>query len=105
MIKQPIGVTAAITPWNFPAAMITRKAGPALALAELAIRAGVPAGVFNVVTGSAGAVGNELTSNPLVRKLSFTGSTEIGRQLMEQCAKDIKKSVAGAGRQRTVYCL
>lgn len=96
VIKQPIGVTAAITPWNFPAAMITRKAGPALAagctmvlkpasqtpfsalaLAELAIRAGVPAGVFNVVTGSAGAVGNELTSNPLVRKLSFTGSTEI----------------------------
>ncbi|BAT44656.1 predicted succinate-semialdehyde dehydrogenase I, NADP-dependent, N-terminal variable [Escherichia albertii] len=110
VIKQPIGVTAAITPWNFPAAMITRKAGPALAagctmvlkpasqtpfsalaLAELAIRAGIPAGVFNVVTGSAGAVGNELTSNPLVRKLSFTGSTEIGRQLMEQCAKDIKK--------------
>ena len=63
----------------------------ALALAELAIRAGIQAGVFNVVTGSAGAVGNELTSNPLVRKLSFTGSTEIGRQLMEQCAKDIKK--------------
>ncbi|EET4537926.1 aldehyde dehydrogenase family protein [Escherichia coli] len=110
VIKQPIGVTAAITPWNFPAAMITRKAGPALAagctmvlkpasqtpfsalaLAKLAIRAGIPAGVFNVVTGSAGAVGNELTSNPLVRKLSFTGSTEIGRQLMEQCAKDIKK--------------
>ncbi len=110
VIKQPIGVTAAITPWNFPAAMITRKAGPALAagctmvlkpasqtpfsalaLAELAIRAGIPAGVFNVVTGSAGAVGNELTSNPLVRKLSFTGSTEIGRQLMDQCAKDIKK--------------
>lgn len=90
VIKQPIGVTAAITPWNFPAAMITRKAGPALAagctmvlkpasqtpfsalaLAELAIRAGIPAGVFNVVAGSAGAVGNELTSNPLVRKLSF----------------------------------
>lgn len=110
VIKQPIGVTAAITPWNFPSAMITRKAGPALAagctmvlkpasqtpfsalaLAELANRAGVPAGVFNVVAGSAGAVGNELTSNPLVRKLSFTGSTEIGRQLMEQCAKDIKK--------------
>ncbi len=109
VIKQPIGVTAAITPWNFPAAMITRKAGPALAagctmvlkpasqtpfsalaLAELANRAGIPAGVFNVVTGSAGAVGGELTSNPLVRKLSFTGSTEIGRQLMEQCAKDIK---------------
>lgn len=110
MIKQPIGVTAAITPWNFPSAMITRKAGPALAagctmvlkpasqtpfsalaLAELAQRAGIPAGVFNVVTGSAGDIGGELTSNPLVRKLSFTGSTEIGRQLMEQCAKDIKK--------------
>ena len=110
VIKQPIGVTAAITPWNFPSAMITRKAGPALAagctmvlkpasqtpfsalaLAELANRAGIPPGVFSVVTGSAGAVGNELTHNPLVRKLSFTGSTEIGRQLMEQCAKDIKK--------------
>ena len=110
VIKQPIGVTAAITPWNFPAAMITRKAGPALAagctmvlkpasqtpfsalaLAELANRAGIPEGVFNVVTGSASEVGNELTGNPLVRKLSFTGSTEIGRQLMEQCAKDIKK--------------
>ncbi|HDG8091523.1 TPA: NADP-dependent succinate-semialdehyde dehydrogenase [Klebsiella oxytoca] len=110
VIKQPIGVTAAITPWNFPSAMITRKAGPALAagctmvlkpasqtpfsalaLAELANRAGIPKGVFNVVTGSASEVGNELTGNPLVRKLSFTGSTEIGRQLMEQCAKDIKK--------------
>ncbi|TCW15025.1 succinate semialdehyde dehydrogenase [Raoultella sp. BIGb0138] len=110
VIKQPIGVTAAITPWNFPAAMITRKAGPALAagctmvlkpasqtpfsalaLAELAQRAGIPDGVFNVVTGSASAVGNELTGNPLVRKLSFTGSTEIGRQLMAQCAQDIKK--------------
>ncbi|AFJ48126.1 NADP-dependent succinate-semialdehyde dehydrogenase [Shimwellia blattae] len=110
VIKQPIGVTAAITPWNFPAAMITRKAGPALAagctmvlkpasqtpfsalaLAELGRRAGIPQGVFNVVTGSAGAVGNALTSNPLVRKLSFTGSTEIGRQLMAQCAQDIKK--------------
>lgn len=110
VIKQPIGVTAAITPWNFPAAMITRKAGPALAagctmvlkpasqtpfsalaLAELAQRAGIPAGVFNVVTGSASEVGNELTGNALVRKLSFTGSTEIGRQLMQQCAKDIKK--------------
>ena len=107
VIKQPIGVTAAITPWNFPAAMITRKAGPALAagctmvlkpasqtpfsalaLAELANRAGIPAGVFNVVTGSAGAVGGELTSNPLVRKLSFTGSTEIGSQLMEQYGPD-----------------
>jgi len=110
VIKQPIGVTAAITPWNFPAAMITRKAGPALAagctmvvkpaaqtpysalaLAELALRAGIPAGVFSVITGSAGEVGGELTGNPIVRKLSFTGSTEVGRQLMAECAKDIKK--------------
>ncbi|WP_263261469.1 NADP-dependent succinate-semialdehyde dehydrogenase [Pseudomonas sp. RIT-PI-S] len=110
VLKQPIGVTAAITPWNFPAAMITRKAGPALAagctmvlkpasqtpysalaLAELAERAGIPKGVFNVVTGSAGEVGSELTSNPTVRKLSFTGSTDIGRQLMAECAADIKK--------------
>ena len=110
VIKQPIGVTAAITPWNFPAAMITRKAGPALAagctmvlkpasqtpysalaLVELAHRAGIPAGVLSVVTGSAGEVGGELTGNSLVRKLSFTGSTEIGRQLREECAKDIKK--------------
>lgn len=110
VIKQPIGVTAAITPWNFPAAMITRKAGPALAagctmvvkpasqtpftalaLMLLAERAGIPAGVLNVVTGSAGEVGGELTSNPAVRKLSFTGSTEIGRQLMAECARDIKK--------------
>ena len=110
VIKQPIGVTAAITPWNFPAVMITRKAGPALAagctmvlkpasqtpysalaLAELAQRAGIPAGVFSVVTGSAGEVGGELTSNPIVRKLTFTGSTEIGRQLMAECAQDIKK--------------
>ncbi|MCU1719503.1 NADP-dependent succinate-semialdehyde dehydrogenase [Pseudomonas sp. 5P_3.1_Bac2] len=110
VLKQPIGVTAAITPWNFPSAMITRKAGPALAagctmvlkpasqtpysalaLALLAERAGIPAGVFSVVTGSAGEVGSELTGNPKVRKLSFTGSTEIGRQLMAECAQDIKK--------------
>nr|WP_189673014.1 NADP-dependent succinate-semialdehyde dehydrogenase [Pseudomonas taiwanensis] len=110
VIKQPIGVTAAITPWNFPSAMITRKAGPALAagctmvlkpasqtpysalaLAELAERAGIPKGVLSVVTGSAGEVGGELTHNPIVRKLTFTGSTEIGRQLMAECAKDIKK--------------
>nr|WP_243434492.1 NADP-dependent succinate-semialdehyde dehydrogenase [Pseudomonas sp. 30_B] len=110
VIKQPIGVTAAITPWNFPSAMITRKAGPALAagctmvlkpalqtpysalaLAELAERAGIPKGVFSVVTGNAGAIGGELTGNPIVRKLTFTGSTEIGRQLMAECAKDIKK--------------
>jgi len=110
VIKQPVGVTAAITPWNFPAAMITRKAGPALAagctmvvkpasqtpfsalaLAALAERAGIPAGVLSVVTGSASEIGDELTGNPIVRKLSFTGSTEIGRQLMAQCAPDIKK--------------
>ena len=110
VIKQPIGVTAAITPWNFPCAMITRKAGPALAagctmvikpasqtpfsalaLAELASRAGIPDGVLSVVTGSAAQIGAELTSNPIVRKLSFTGSTEIGRQLMAECAQDIKK--------------
>lgn len=110
VIKQPVGVTAAITPWNFPAAMITRKAGPALAagctmvlkpasqtpftalaLVELAHRAGIPAGVLNVVTGGASDIGGEITGNPLVRKLSFTGSTEIGRRLMAQCAHDIKK--------------
>jgi len=111
VIKQPIGVCAAITPWNFPAAMITRKAGPALAagcamvlkpasatpfsalaLAELAERAGLPAGLFSVVTGSATAVGGEMTSNPTVRKLSFTGSTEIGKVLLRQCADTVKKT-------------
>ncbi len=110
VIKQPIGVCAAITPWNFPSAMITRKAGPALAagcpmvlkpamatpfsalaLAVLAERAGIPAGVFSVVTGSSRAIGGELTSNPIVRKLTFTGSTEVGRVLMQQCAPTIKK--------------
>ena len=110
VIRQPIGVCAAVTPWNFPAAMITRKAAPALAagctmvvkpasqtpltalaLAELARRAQIPAGVLNVVTGSAGVIGRELTSNPTVRKLSFTGSTEVGRQLMAECAENIKK--------------
>src|SRR6187455_665508 len=110
VIKQPIGVAACITPWNFPLAMITRKAGPAiaagctvvlkpasqtpfsaLALAELAERAGLPKGVFNVVTGSAGDIGSELTSNPIVKKLSFTGSTEVGKLLMGQCAATVKK--------------
>jgi succinate-semialdehyde dehydrogenase/glutarate-semialdehyde dehydrogenase len=110
VIKEPIGVVAAITPWNFPNAMITRKCAPALAagcpvvikpatqtplsataLAELAERAGIPAGVLNVVTGSASAIGGEMTSNPLVRKLSFTGSTEIGKLLMAQCAATVKK--------------
>jgi succinate-semialdehyde dehydrogenase/glutarate-semialdehyde dehydrogenase len=110
VIKQPIGVCAAVTPWNFPAAMITRKAGAALAagctmvikpasatpfsalaLAELGERAGIPAGVLSVVTGASGAIGGELTSNPLVRKLTFTGSTEIGKTLMQQCAGTMKK--------------
>ncbi|THF67001.1 NADP-dependent succinate-semialdehyde dehydrogenase [Pseudothauera nasutitermitis] len=108
--KEPIGVCAAITPWNFPLAMITRKAGPALAagctmvlkpatqtpysalaLAALAEQAGVPAGVFSVVTGSSAEIGAELTENPIVRKLSFTGSTEVGVKLMAQCAPTIKK--------------
>ncbi|MFL9899928.1 NADP-dependent succinate-semialdehyde dehydrogenase [Paraburkholderia fungorum] len=108
--KEPIGVCAAITPWNFPAAMITRKVGPALAagcpiivkpaeatplsalaLAVLAERAGVPRGVFNVVTGEPKAIGAELTGNPIVRKLSFTGSTPVGRLLMAQCAPTVKK--------------
>lgn len=111
VLKQPIGVCAAITPWNFPAAMIARKAGPALAagctmvvkpasqtpmtalaLAELAERAGVPAGVFNVVTGKdTSAIGGTLTSHPLVRKITFTGSTEVGRVLLQQSASTIKK--------------
>ena len=110
VLRQPVGVVAAITPWNFPSAMITRKAGPALAagctmvckpatqtpysalaLAELAERAGIPKGVFNVVTGSSAAIGGEMTGNPKVRKLTFTGSTDVGKKLMAQCAGTIKK--------------
>ncbi len=110
VLRQPVGVTAAITPWNFPAAMITRKAAPALAagcsmivrpadltplsalaLAELGQRAGLPAGVLQVVTGSASGIGRMLTDSEVVRKLSFTGSTEVGRLLMAQCAPTIKK--------------
>lgn len=110
-IKQPVGVCAAITPWNFPNAMITRKAAPALAagcsivikpasetplsalaLAELARRAGIPDGVLNVVVGSSSNIGNELTSNPIVRKLSFTGSTEVGKLLEAQCVPTLKKT-------------
>jgi succinate-semialdehyde dehydrogenase / glutarate-semialdehyde dehydrogenase len=110
VLRQPIGVTAAITPWNFPNAMITRKAGPALAagcpmvlkpaaqtpysalaLAVLAEEAGIPKGILSVVTGSASAIGGEMTSNTAVRKLSFTGSTEIGRLLMRQSADTVKK--------------
>ncbi|HQX47909.1 MAG TPA: NAD-dependent succinate-semialdehyde dehydrogenase, partial [Steroidobacteraceae bacterium] len=105
-----VGVVAAITPWNFPSAMITRKAGPALAagctfvckpatqtpysalaMAELATRAGVPAGVFSILTGSATEIGGEMTANPIVRKVTFTGSTEIGKKLMVQCAGTLKK--------------
>ncbi|HEX4294713.1 MAG TPA: NADP-dependent succinate-semialdehyde dehydrogenase [Rhizomicrobium sp.] len=110
VLKQPVGVVCAITPWNFPSAMIGRKAGPALAagctfvckpatqtpfsalaLGELAHRAGIPPGVFNVITGSAREIGAEMTSSPDVAKLTFTGSTEIGRQLLAQCAPTIKK--------------
>jgi succinate-semialdehyde dehydrogenase/glutarate-semialdehyde dehydrogenase len=110
VIKQPVGVCAAITPWNFPSAMITRKVGPALAagctivvkpapqtpfsalaMAELAERAGVPKGVFSVVTGDAVAIGNEMTANPIVRKLTFTGSTAVGKLLMRQSAGTVKK--------------
>ncbi len=110
VIKQPVGVCAAITPWNFPSAMITRKAAPALAagcpvvvkpaaqtpfsalaLAWLAHEAGIPAGVFNVITGPAREIGAELTENPVVRKLSFTGSTEVGKLLMRACASTVKK--------------
>jgi len=110
VLRQPIGVVAAITPWNFPAAMITRKAAPALAagctfvckpalqtpysalaMAELAQRAGIPPGVFNVVTGDAAAIGGEFTGNDKVRKVSFTGSTAIGKLLMAQCAGTVKK--------------
>jgi succinate-semialdehyde dehydrogenase/glutarate-semialdehyde dehydrogenase len=110
VLKQPIGVCAAVTPWNFPNAMITRKAGPALAagctmvikpasmtpysalaLCELAGRAGIPNGVLSVVTGASGPIGTELTSNPLVRKFTFTGSTEVGKKLMAQCASTVKK--------------
>jgi succinate-semialdehyde dehydrogenase / glutarate-semialdehyde dehydrogenase len=110
VLKQPIGVTAAITPWNFPAAMIARKVGPALAagctmvvkpaeltpysalaMAVLAEEAGIPSGVLSVVTGNSRAIGGEITRNPLVRKLSFTGSTEVGKLLMSQCAGTVKK--------------
>jgi succinate-semialdehyde dehydrogenase / glutarate-semialdehyde dehydrogenase len=111
VLRQPIGVVAAVTPWNFPAAMIARKAGPALAagctfvckpasqtpysalaMAELGRRAGIPAGVLNVITGTASAaIGGEMTSNPIVRKITFTGSTGVGKKLMEQSAGTLKK--------------
>jgi succinate-semialdehyde dehydrogenase/glutarate-semialdehyde dehydrogenase len=110
VLRQPVGVVAAITPWNFPAAMITRKAGPALAagctfvckpavqtpysafaMAELGARAGIPAGVLNVLTGSASEIGGEMTANPIVRKVTFTGSTEVGKKLMAQSSGTLKK--------------
>ncbi len=110
VLRQPVGVVAAITPWNFPAAMITRKAAPAIAagcpivvkpatqtpysafaMAELAARAGVPKGILSVITGDARAIGGEMTSNPIVRKLTFTGSTEVGKKLIAQCAGTVKK--------------
>src|SRR3984893_14971359 len=111
VLRQPVGVVAAITPWNFPAAMITRKAAPALAagctfvckpatqtpysalaMAELGARAGIPAGVLNIVTGARAAeIGGEMTSNPIVRKLTFTGSTDVGKKLMAQCSETMKK--------------
>jgi len=110
VLRQPVGVVAAITPWNFPAAMIARKVGPALAagctfvckpatqtpysafaMAELGARAGIPAGVLNVLTGDSAAIGGEMTSNPSVRKLTFTGSTEVGKKLMQQSAGTLKK--------------
>src|SRR6202522_3996765 len=121
VLKEPIGVVAAVTPWNFPNAMITRKCAPALAagctfvikpaedtplsalaLAELATRAGIPAGVFNVLpSDQAAKVGGELTQNPLVRKFSFTGSTEIGKLLMRQCASTVKKVSLEFGAKRS----
>ena len=122
VLKQPVGVVAAITPWNFPNAMITRKAGAALAagctmvvkpapetpfsalaLAELADRAGIPAGVFNVITGEATEIGAELTSNPGIRKLSFTGSTGVGRKLLAQCAPTIKKTSMELGGNAPIH--
>ena len=124
VIKQPVGVVAAITPWNFPAAMITRKAGPALAvgctmvlkpasetpltalaLAVLAERAGIPKGVFNVITGKASVIGKELTSNPTVRMLTFTGSTEIGAQADGAVRADHQEARPRARRQRALHRL
>jgi succinate-semialdehyde dehydrogenase / glutarate-semialdehyde dehydrogenase len=111
VLKEPIGVCAAITPWNFPNAMITRKSGPALAagctmvlkpasatpysalvMAELGERAGIPKGVFSIVTGGSSAIGGEMTSNPIVRKITFTGSTQVGKLLLQQCASTVKKA-------------
>ena len=122
VIKQPVGVCAAVTPWNFPTAMITRKVGPALAagctmvikpasatpfsalaLCELAERAGMPKGVFSVVTGASGPIGGELTANPLVRKFTFTGSTEVGKKLMAAVREHGEEGLARARRQRALH--
>ena len=122
VLRQPVGVVAAITPWNFPSAMITRKAGPALAagctmvlkpatqtpysalaLAELADRAGIPRGVFNVITGSAAAIGGEMTANPTVRKVTFTGSTEDRQETDGAMRRHDQEAVAGTGRQCAVH--
>lgn len=123
-IRQPVGVTAAITPWNFPMSMIPRKAGPALAagcpmivkpasatpysalaLGELAIRAGVPAGIFNVITGRASVIGDALCQSPTVRKLSFTGSTAVGKELIANCAPTVKKvSMELGGNAPLIIC-
>src|SRR5205085_9779110 len=111
VIKQPVGVVAAITPWNFPSSMIARKLGPALATGcamvikpasqtpfsglawgVLAEKAGIPPGVVNVVTGAASEIGAELTSNPLVKKITFTGSTEVGKKLVEQASHTMKRT-------------
>ena len=127
VIRQPVGVTAGITPWNFPAAMVTRKAAPALAagctmvlkpaeqtplsalaVAQLGLEAGLPPGVLGLVTGSAEdapEIGRTMTSSPIVRKLGFTGSTEVGKLLMAQCARPGQEGVAGAGGQRAVHRL
>ena len=123
-IKQPVGVVACITPWNFPNAMLTRKIAPALAagctvickpanatplsayaFVELAERAGIPPGVINVVTGETQAIGAEMTANPTVKKLTFTGSTPVGKQLMAECAKTVKRTSMELGGQRAVYRL
>lgn len=123
-IRQPVGVTAAITPWNFPMSMIPRKAGPALAagcpmilkpasatpysalaLGELAVRAGVPAGIFNVITGNASVIGDTICQSPTVRKLSFTGSTAVGKQLIANCAPTVKKvSMELGGNAPIIIC-
>ena len=123
-IRQPVGVTAAITPWNFPMSMIARKASPALAagcpmiikpasmtpfsalaMGELGLRAGIPAGILSVITGSASDIGDELCSNPVVRKLSFTGSTAVGKKLMASCAATVKKiSMELGGNAPMIVC-